>query len=444
MNIVLLSGGSGKRLWPLSNAVRSKQFIKFLRGEGDQYESMVQRVYHQIHSVDPNANITVTTSRAQKSVVSNQLGNQVSLCLEPSRRDTFAAIALSVVSLVDRGGLTPEDVIIFCPIDPYVGESYFRTLLSLEEAAKADTANITLLGVAPTYPSEKYGYVLPAEEKGYVRPVKGFFEKPSEEQAKEYIAKGALWNCGVFALKAKYLLNLLATMVPYTTYQELYEHYTELPKISFDYAVVEKEPSIQCITYHGEWKDIGTWNTLSEEMEPHAIGYVVVGPDCENVNVINELKIPVLVAGLRDTIVAAAPDGILISSKESSSFIKPYVDTIDQRIMYKEKAWGEMKIINEEASALTIILHMTAGRYMSVHRHEQRDECWLVQEGYGVILVGDERHQVSPGSVVHIPRGQWHTVYAQSEMSILETQLGIVEDEDIIRAPIQENWWQQA
>ena len=442
MNIVLLSGGSGKRLWPLSNAVRSKQFIKFLHGETGSYESMVQRVYRQILSIDPSATVTVTTSKAQRSVVSSQLGERVRVCVEPSRRDTFAAIALSVAYLLEDGQVTEQDAIVFCPIDPYVEANYFQTVLSLEKFALSGTANITLMGVQPTYPSEKYGYVLPKPGAGLVRPVQKFFEKPTRTEAETYIAHGALWNCGVFAFKVCYLLDILRSMGLPTTYWELYKHYDELPRLSFDYAVVEKEKSIQCIAYEGPWKDIGTWNTLAEEMQPCAIGNVVLASDCVGVNVINELDIPVVVTGLQNVIVAAAPDGILVSDKTASSFIKPLVDNIDQRIMYKEKAWGEMKIVNQEEGALTISLHLSAGRYMSYHHHRQRDELWIVQDGTGVVRIENELRDVASGDVIRIDRGQRHTVYASTDLALLEVQLGQPDDEDIIREAIEnERWW---
>lgn len=442
MNIVLLSGGSGKRLWPLSNAVRSKQFIKFLHGETGNYESMVQRVYRQILSIDSSAMVTVTTSKAQRSVVSSQLGERVRVCVEPSRRDTFAAIALSVAYLLESRQVSEQDAIIFCPIDPYVEASYFQTVLSLETYALSGTANITLMGVQPTYPSEKYGYMLPEPGAGPVRLVQNFFEKPTQAEAEAYIARGALWNCGVFAFKAGYMLDILRSMRLPITYRELYEQYDALPRLSFDYAVVEKEKSIQCIAYEGPWKDIGTWNTLAEEMQPCAIGNVVMASDCVGVNVINELEIPVVVTGLQNVIVAAAPDGILVSEKTASSFIKPLVDNIDQRIMYKEKAWGEMKIVNQEEGSLTISLHLNAGRYMSYHHHRKRDELWIVQDGTGVIRVGNELRDVAPGDVVRVERGLRHTVYASTNMALLEVQLGQPDDEDIIRETIDnERWW---
>ena len=435
MNIVLLSGGSGKRLWPLSNAVRSKQFIKFLRGEDGKYESMVQRVYRQIRTADPQANVTITTGRIQKSAVLNQLSGEIQLCIEPSRRDTFAAIALSVVFACDQQKLKPDDVMIFCPIDPYADTDYFHALLSLEKCVQTGESNITLMGVIPTYASEKYGYILPEKSgEGQARKVLAFYEKPNAQKAEEYIARGALWNCGVFAFKVSYLMSVLKHYTKYTTYEELYEHYDELPKISFDYAVVEQEQSIQCITYRGSWKDIGTWNTLAEEMTPDTIGDVIVTDDCEGVNVINEMDVPVLVAGLSNIVVAASLDGILVSDKTASSFIKPYVDALDRRVMYKEKTWGELKIISMEAASITLKLHVKALHSIQYHSHQLRSEVWVILAGEGHVRVGDEIYPIVAGQTVELPAGIRHSIYAATDMQLLEIQMGELLDADIEKA----------
>ena len=164
MNIILLSGGSGKRLWPLSNDVRSKQFIKLFKDENGEYESMVQRVYRQINTADANAKITIATSKSQTSAIKNQLGEKVSICVEPCRRDTFPAIVLSAAYLHDEMGVHEDEAVVVCPVDPYVDNTYYEAISILKELAEAGTAKLTLLGIEPTYPSEKYGYIIPESD----------------------------------------------------------------------------------------------------------------------------------------------------------------------------------------------------------------------------------------------------------------------------------------
>ena len=131
MNIVLLSGGSGKRLWPLSNDIRSKQFIKIFKCPDGSYESMVQRVYRQIKQVDKEATVTIATSKTQVSAIHNQLGEEVGISVEPCRRDTFPAIALATAYLADVQGVDPEEPVVVCPVDPYVDDDYFQALKDL-------------------------------------------------------------------------------------------------------------------------------------------------------------------------------------------------------------------------------------------------------------------------------------------------------------------------
>ena len=262
MNIVLLSGGSGKRLWPLSNDIRSKQFIKIFKREDGSLESMVQRVYRQIKKVDANANVTIATSKTQVSSIHNQLGNDVGVSIEPCRRDTFPAIALATAYLVDVKGISPEESVVVCPVDPYVEDDYFEALKALSDQADKGEANLVLMGIEPTYPSEKYGYMVPST-KDNVSLVSAFKEKPTVEAAKEYISQGALWNGGVFAYKLKYVLDRAHELIDFKDYKDLYDKYETLTKISFDYAVVEKEDKIQVMRFNGQWKDIGTCSPQS-------------------------------------------------------------------------------------------------------------------------------------------------------------------------------------
>ena len=145
MNIILLSGGSGKRLWPLSNDIRSKQFIKFFKDDSGEYQSMVQRIYGQIKNVDPDATVTIATSRSQVSAIHNQLGDDVGISVEPCRRDTFAAIALATAYLHDVKGVSRDEAVVVCPVDPYVDNSYFECVNNLCERAEKGDKNLVLI-----------------------------------------------------------------------------------------------------------------------------------------------------------------------------------------------------------------------------------------------------------------------------------------------------------
>ncbi len=423
MNIILLSGGSGKRLWPLSNDVRSKQFIPIFKKENGSYESMVQRVYGQIRSVDPNAKVIIATSKAQVSAIQNQLGKEVGISVEPCRRDTFAAIALATAYLHDVLGVSEEETVVVCPVDPHVEKSYFETLKELDRQAGRGEANLVLMGVEPTYPSEKYGYIIP-ESKDNISRVSAFQEKPDVETAEKYISQGALWNGGVFAYQCRYVLDKARELLAYTNYQDLYYRYDTLEKISFDYAVVEKENDIQVMRYEGEWKDIGTWNTLTEAMEEQSIGNAILNETCENVHVINELDMPVLCMGLKDVVVSASPEGILVSDKGQSSYIKPFVDELDRQIMFAEKSWGSYRVIDVEEESLTVKVTLHPGHKMNYHSHARRDEVWTVISGKGRTIVDGMEQAVQVGDVITMQAGCRHTVIADTELKLIEVQLG--------------------
>ncbi len=423
MNIVLLSGGSGKRLWPLSNDIRSKQFIPIFKKEDGEYESMVQRVYRQIHKVDETASVTIATSKTQVSSIYNQLGDNVGVSVEPCRRDTFPAIALATAYLKDVLGISEEEAVVVCPVDPYVEGDYFEALQDLSELAKRGNSNLVLMGIEPTYPSEKYGYIIP-ESKAVVSTVSTFKEKPNVQTAAKYIEQGALWNGGVFAYKLGYVLRKAHELIDFTDYQDLFEKYDTLEKISFDYAVVEAEKSIQVMRFAGSWKDMGTWNTLTEAMQSPTIGNAILNKTCENVHVINELDVPILCMGLKNVVVSASADGVLVSDKEQSSYIKPYVDQMGQEIMFAEKSWGYYRVLDIEANSMTIKVTLKPGHKMNYHSHERRREIWTVLSGEGRAVIDGEVREIRSGNVLHLPVGCKHSVIADTELKLIEEQLG--------------------
>ena len=423
MNIVLLSGGSGKRLWPLSNDIRSKQFIKIFKREDGTYESMVQRVYRQIKKVDTDATVTIATSKTQVSAIHNQLGEEVGISVEPCRRDTFPAIALATAYLVDVMHIDPSESVVVCPVDPYVEDSYFKALKELSDQADKGEANLVLMGIEPTYPSEKYGYIIP-ESTDHVATVQTFKEKPTADVAEQYIAQGALWNGGVFAYKLGYVMNKAHELMDFTDYADLFAKYDTLKKISFDYAVVEHEPKIQVVRFAGTWKDLGTWNTLTEAMEEDIIGKGVLNDACSGVSIVNEMDVPVLAMGLHDVVMSASPEGILVSDKEQSSYIKPFVDMFEQQIMFAEKSWGSFKVVDVESTSMTIKVTLNAGHKMNYHSHKNRDEVWVVISGTGKTIVDGMEQNVKAGDVITMSAGCRHTVIAESELKLIEVQLG--------------------
>ncbi len=442
MNIILLSGGSGKRLWPLSNDVRSKQFLKIFKRPDGSHESMVQRMYRMIHQVDKDAKITIATSENQVTSINAQLGDKVGISIEPCRRDTFPAIALATAYLHDMKGISEEEVVVVCPVDPYVEAPYFQMLKKLSDQAFLGEANLVLMGIEPTYPSEKYGYILPKSSDS-LSLVDTFKEKPDASTAEKYIKQGALWNAGVFAYKLKYVLDIAKSVFGTSIYQDLFNSYANLTKISFDYAVVEKEPKIQVMRFAGEWKDLGTWNTLTEAMSDEVAGNAVA-IECENTHVINELQIPLIALGVKNLAIAATPDGILITEKNKSDKLKEYVS--DQRPMYEKRAWGEYQVLDYRIQAdgknsLTKHLIIKPGQHISYQKHAHRAEIWTFVDGDGSLILDGVITKVCRGDIAYIKQGMKHAIKANSELHIIEVQVGDeLSEEDVERL----NWdWEQ-
>ena len=441
MKIVLLSGGSGKRLWPLSNDARSKQFLKVLQDEQGNSESMVQRVYRQIQTSQPDSQVYIVSSQAQSDPIRRQLGEKVIHIVEPCRRNTYPAILLAGAWLLEKEQLGADETIIILPVDPYVEQDYFEKLEKMEQALDASGADICLLGIRPTYPSEKYGYITgqKSADKDYHKVAK-CIEKPDLETAKKLISENAMWNGGVFAFKASYIRGLIEKEAGQVSYEALYKDYEKLPFNSFDYEVIEKNTSMVCVDYDGEWNDIGTWNTMTEKMKNPDGGYVVRDESCQNTHVINELEIPVVALGLKDTVVVASADGILVSDKKTSSYMQPYVEQIENRPMYEKRQWGEYKVLDiahtsdREEKSLTKRIHVEAGRGLSCQLHHHRAEIWTITDGEGMFLLDDTVRKVSRGDVLYIEKEQRHAMGTKCGVSFIEVQLGTdLVEEDIER-----------
>lgn len=439
MKLILLSGGSGKRLWPLSNDTRSKQFLKVLDSDMDNKVSMVQRVWKQLEEVGLAKNSAIATSKIQREMIYSQIGLDVSIITEPERRDTFPAIALAASYLFSVEELPEDEIVVVLPVDPYVEEDFFNRVKDLENVIIETNTDLALIGVNPTYPSSKYGYIVPNNKLDKYLEVSHFEEKPTEEKAKSLIEKNALWNCGVFAFKLGYLLDILREKNLPLEYEIMNRHYTNLPKISFDYEVVEKAQNIVVLPYDGYWKDLGTWNTLTEEMATTQVGKGVISDDSLNTHLINELDIPITVIGVKDLVVAASPDGILVSDKASSPKIKDLIKDLDQPPMYEERIWGWSRTLDytkydndEEMVTKRICIH--EGKNSTYHYHKLRDEVWTIVKGEGELVLDESIRRIKAGDVIHLPAGKKHGVRGITELEFIEVQTGSgISEEDFHR-----------
>lgn len=455
MHLILLSGGSGKRLWPLSNDIRSKQFLKVLPGKKNLVtgeilqESMVQRVYRQLKTVGGWDSITVAAGASQRDQLELQLGKDVNIVIEPERRDTFPAIALACAYLYGNCNVGRDAVVGILPVDSFVDIEFFRQVKEIESSLKETDADLILLGAKPLFASEKYGYIIPKKTRENGRTaveVASFKEKPVREQAQAFIKKGGLWNCGVFGLTIGYVLKILEERYGICdfSYSNMQEAFKSLPKASFDYEVVETAENIWALKYDGKWKDLGTWETLASEMANKITGNVITDDKCKDTCILNEREIPVAVMGIEGAVVVASNDGILVASKGETYKLKDLMSELKVRPRFEEKRWGtytvvEHTIYDNGDEALTKKLLLRKGQQISYQYHNNRKEIWSIIRGSGLLFVNGEKNEIKAGDVVSLKEGDKHGIKALTDLEIIEVQLGSpLIEEDIVR--LQYDW----
>lgn len=440
MYIVLLSGGSGKRLWPLSNDLCSKQYIKIMNHDGDESGekcSMLQRVFGQLKEVGLSENTIVCASTAQVELIESQLDGGAEVAVEPMRRDTFPAVMLSCAYLLSKKNAKPDDVVAFLPVDPYTTGEFFKSIKRLGECVAGEDKTIGLLGGVPTYPSTKYGYIVPEQSDAELLKVTGFREKPDEMMAQKLVADGALWNCGVFCFRLSMIEQWLNKYGVGTDYDQMVTDYEKLPKKSFDYEVLENWKDIVAIKYDDVWKDLGTWNTLTEEMREDSIGDVTWDGTCENTNAINVLGIPMVVMGAKNLVIAASHDGILVADKHQSSYIKEYLGNLDETSKYEERRWGTIKTIDnnvdEDIVSVTKRIKVIAGKETAYHKHLKHTETITVLSGMGKLVVEGVEVDLMAGSTVSIAAGKSHAIKALgTDLRYIEVSIGDTRDDEIV------------
>lgn len=460
MRIVLLSGGSGKRLWPLSNSIRSKIFLKLLPSEDGGKESMIQRVCRQLDDAGLLPCTSIAAHRSQAEIMQNHVGGRILYHAEPERRGTFAAAALAASDLHAKGLAAADETICVLPVDLFVEPAFYRMLRQFPSVLAQSGADLALLGTKPKHPSSQFGYIVPRPTDGSepssqaYRDVEQFVEKPEEALALRLIERQALWNCGVFAFKLSFLrAHMERAGLPFD-YEQLIRRYGQLPDVSFDVAIAENAQRRVMLAYGRDWRDLGDWNTLPDYMGSRIVGPGYLSSDSDHTHIVNELACPIRVIGLSNTIVAASPDGILVADKSQSNRIKQLLqDELPTR--YGEKRWGSCLVLDEspaggsdaggtdgmpdgrpeaETYTLTKKVDLLPGRNTSYHLHRRRREISIVLSGTGEFILESAHRHIQAGDVLQIPAGAKHAVKAVTPLTFIEIQFGTpAAEEDIER-----------
>lgn len=420
MIIVLLSGGSGKKLWPLSNDIRSKQFIKLFKNDTGESESMIQRVYHQVKDSFTDAKIIAATSKQQASTVITQLGEDIQLSLEPARKGTFPAVVLTVESLKLKQDITDDEIVLACPVDLFVETDFFKQIQDNIQTFKDN--EIMMVGTKPMNASERYGYIIP-ETNESISKVSKFIDRVTFEEAKTLVNENALWSAGIYLLRVKDLLALAHEKINYSDYDDLFKEYKSIQSISLD-EVAKESNDLYVLNSSEQLNDLGTWKAITRVMQSDVIGNAAVSETCKNVSIINDMDIPVFASGLNDVIISASQQGILVSKKEESIDIGENFETFNNPIMFADKSWGSLEVLDVSDESMTIKLHINAGKQMSYHSHEHRDEMWTILSGKGKTIVDGMEQPVQAGDVITMEAGCRHTIYAEEDLEVIEIQRG--------------------
>lgn len=326
MKILLLSGGSGKRLWPLSGDNLPKQFLNIF---GSEKKSMIQNTWNLIKKYNLERDTYIITGKNYVELLRKQIDIEDNhIIREPSMRDTFPAILLASSYLFSKENSDINEPIIVIPVDLSIDESFLDSIFNLCD--NLNNHSLGLLGIKPTFPSEKYGYIVPKVSIGEnLWKVSSFREKPNKDTAKKLISNRAMWNSGVFIFKIKELQKFVGKSN--FNYQSILHNYERIPKNSFDYVFSEKQNDIIVFQHSGIWNDLGTWNDLLRILDKSALNQNTYTLDSHNVQVYNKIDIPIGVIGLDNIIIAVTDQGILISNSEKVTDIKYLPDDLFKR-----------------------------------------------------------------------------------------------------------------
>ena len=445
---VILAGGSGSRLWPLSRELYPKQLLNLYAEK-----SLLQSTFERLNKFIPAENIISVTNSKHSANVRMQLGklSENSIILsEPISKNTAPAIALSVKYIFENSKV--DETVLVVPSDLLI-EDNDKFIQTIQEAQKyVDEGFIVTFGIKPTYPEIGFGYICAEDGK-----VKSFTEKPDAETAQKYLDEGNyFWNSGIFMFKTSTILsecehhcpeiakiikniNCSDKNIPFTEFEKM-------PCISIDYAVMEKSKNLAMVELKSDWKDLGSWKSIYEVSPKDENNNVFVGhvldKGSKNSFVYSSSKL-VATIGLEDTVVIETEDAILACKKDKTQDVKQIYETLKQQHDDTQKVhktvyrpWGFYTVIAEGKGFISKIIHVNPGQKLSVQSHTYRSEHWVVLTGMAKVVLESKEHILSPGHSVDIAVKEIHSLQNpfEEDLEIIEVQKGdILSEDDIIR-----------
>ncbi len=452
MKAIILAGGSGSRLWPLSREMYPKQLLSI-----DGEMSLLQSTFLRLNKLIPAKDILSITNVKHYSDVKlqlNKLNAENVVLAEPLGKNTAPAIACSLEYFNQNS--TEDDVVIIVPSDHLVKDSDAFIATVNDGLKLAKKGYIVTFGIKPTYPETGYGYIKTAQALECGFKVERFVEKPDINTAKKYLEDGNyFWNGGIFMAKISVLMNEFAKLAPeiYANLSSLelnncskieYSVYENMPSISIDYAIMEKSDKIALVKLKSDWNDLGSWQSLYDVKEKDADGNVITGKVVTN-NVKNSFiysqKELVAVSGLEDIILVETEDAIMACKRDESQDVKKLFEKLkesDTTKLHKTvfRPWGYYTCMNSGEGYLTKTICVMPKQKLSIQSHNYRSEHWVVLEGKALVVLEDKEYIVEAGDSIDIPVKAKHSLQNpyDNELKIIEVQKGsYISEDDIIR-----------
>ena len=450
---IILAGGSGSRLWPMSRELYPKQLLNI-----QNEDSLLQATYKRLAKFIPHENIIATTGVKHLANVKSQLsknGEGLKVLSEPISRNTAPAIAIAVKNILSNKA---DGVVLVVPSDHVIKDiEKFRSSIEKGENL-AKSGYLVTFGVQPSYPETGYGYIKVSEPLNEGYKVDKFVEKPDYEQAEAYVKTGKyFWNSGIFMFKASVFMNELKKYSPeiYCIFDRLdfsksdevpYIEYERMPNISIDYAVMEKSDKIALVKLECDWSDLGSWSSIYESEKKDENGNALVGHvidlDSKNSLVYSSSKLCATI-GLEDTVLVETEDAILACKKDRTQDVKKIYDILKQQnddthLIHKTvfRPWGFYTVLNQGDGFLTKMIQVNPGQKLSVQSHNFRSEHWVILAGTAKVVLEGKDYILSPGNSIDIPLKAIHSLQNpyKEPIKVIEVQLGdpLIE-EDIIR-----------
>lgn len=452
MKIIILAGGGGSRLFPLSRTKYPKQFLKI-----NSKKSLLRQTIERFLTLVKPYDMVIVTNQDYVHLVKAELiasnAQQAHILLEPEARNTAPAIAFAVRYCVERLACEPEEVMIVTPSDHLIRPLVKFTESIRQAVVMAENHKIVTLGIQPDSPETGYGYIKAGKPFGSGFSVDSFREKPDRATAETYLAAGGYyWNSGMFAFTiACFLEELRANqgdlyVLADTGLEEMRANFAQMPNISFDYAVAEKSRQVVMLPLIAEWSDIGSWDAVYEVLEKDSDGNALQG-DCLQIECSNTLMLGQsrLIAGigLEDILVVETGDVIVVAKKGESQKVKDLVSKLreNSRLEADEhmtvyRPWGMFTVLSCGQGFKIKKIIVNPGQILSLQMHYYRSEHWIVVNGTATVTIGTSKRNVYENESVFVPQTARHRMENAGivPLVIIEIQNGnYLGEDDIVR-----------